>query len=210
MTMTSRSNTDDVAITGTPDAHFNLISVIYHALQGSETYEKYVKDAERSGDRELSRFLRDVQQENRRRAERAKELLYERLNHDLGAHNGQDDRVAPAPPSSRQGQPVAVAGTGNQSQGVEFVPASAAAAAAPPPPPAPAPQRALDAESPTYERGYAAGADARYASRSFEEVEPELRRAYETEAPAGDPWDRLREEVREGFRRAREGRPAGA
>jgi hypothetical protein len=204
--MTSRSNTDDVAITGTPDVHYNLISVIYHALQGSETYEKYVKDAERSGDRELARFLRDVQQENRHRAERAKELLYERLEHGFGGPRDHDDRdrqgshqppvvrVQPAP------TPVAVVRPQDDVQHPASTPVATSAGA---------PQRAVDSGSTTYERGYAAGSDARYASRSFEEVEPELRRSYEAETPAGDPWDRLREQVREGFARAREGQRAG-
>ena len=66
--METRRTATDEAATGTPDAHYNLISVIYHALQGAETYDQYAADAERAGDRELARFLRDVQAENRRRA----------------------------------------------------------------------------------------------------------------------------------------------
>lgn len=61
-----------------------------------------------------------------------------------------------------------------------------------------------DAE-PHYRAGFIAGRDGRYAGRGFEEVEPELRRSVE---PAGrDPGllEQVREEVREGFVRARNG-----
>lgn len=31
--------------TGTDDNLYNLVSVLYHALQGAETYDKYISDA---------------------------------------------------------------------------------------------------------------------------------------------------------------------
>ena len=62
-------------MTGTKDEQYNLISVLYHTLQGAETYEQYIQDAQQAGDQELVQFLREVQAEDRRRAERAKELL---------------------------------------------------------------------------------------------------------------------------------------
>jgi len=68
-------------MTGTQDVHYNLVSVLYHTLQGAETSVQYVSDAEESGDEELARFFRDVQEEDRRRAERAKTLLGQRLSH---------------------------------------------------------------------------------------------------------------------------------
>jgi len=66
-------------ITGVRDEHYNLVSVLYHALQGAETYEQYINDAERAGDRDLAQFFRDVQEEERQRAQRAKELLKQRM-----------------------------------------------------------------------------------------------------------------------------------
>ncbi len=66
--------------TGTRDVHYNLISVLYHTLQGAETCLQYLADAEESGDRELAQFFREVQEEDRRRAERAKGLLGQRLS----------------------------------------------------------------------------------------------------------------------------------
>jgi len=66
-------------MTGTPDEHYNLVSVLYHALEGAETYELYVEDAEDAGDEELAQFFREVQESNVQLAERAKQLLKERL-----------------------------------------------------------------------------------------------------------------------------------
>jgi uncharacterized protein (TIGR02271 family) len=54
----------------------------------------------------------------------------------------------------------------------------------------------------TYRLGFEAAYDDRHAGKRFEDVEPELRRQHERSSGAGsDPWERLREEVREGFRR---------
>lgn len=67
------------ADTGTRDEHYDLISVLYHALQGAETYTQYLKDAEEAGDQELIQFFREVLEEECRRADRAKGLLKKRL-----------------------------------------------------------------------------------------------------------------------------------
>jgi len=55
-----------------------------------------------------------------------------------------------------------------------------------------------DAE-PNYRRGYEAAYDERYSGRDFSDVEPDLRRSH----GAGDSWERLREEIREGFDQGR-------
>jgi rubrerythrin len=65
--------------TGTRDETYDVVSILYHALQGAETYQQYVRDAEQRGDQELAQFFRDVQEEEKRRAERAKQLLANRL-----------------------------------------------------------------------------------------------------------------------------------
>jgi rubrerythrin len=64
---------------GTRDEHYNLISVLYHALQGQETYGQYVRDAEEAGDKELVEFFRQVKDEEQKRADRAKQLLQRKL-----------------------------------------------------------------------------------------------------------------------------------
>ena len=66
-------------VTGVRDEHYNLVSILYHSLQGAETYDTYISDAEGAGDQELTQFFREVQEEERRRALRAKELLGQRL-----------------------------------------------------------------------------------------------------------------------------------
>jgi rubrerythrin len=63
--------------TGTRDATYNLISILYHALQGAETYGQYASDA--GSDQDLANFFREVQQQEQQRADRAKELLAKRL-----------------------------------------------------------------------------------------------------------------------------------
>ena len=61
--------------TGTRDEHFDLISVLYHALQGADACELYAFDAETSGDERLAAFFREAQATQRQLAERAKGML---------------------------------------------------------------------------------------------------------------------------------------
>ncbi|MBD1841291.1 hypothetical protein H6F78_20085 [Coleofasciculus sp. FACHB-64] len=77
--MTHHGNHDDEIITGTADEHYNLISVLYHALEGASTYEIYIQDAEEAGDEELVEFFQQLEEEESQRAERAKELLAKRI-----------------------------------------------------------------------------------------------------------------------------------
>jgi rubrerythrin len=65
--------------TGTTDVTYNLVSILYHALQGAETYDQYISDAEQKNDKDLAQFFRDTKEENQRRADRAKQLLAQRL-----------------------------------------------------------------------------------------------------------------------------------
>jgi rubrerythrin len=73
MSDTSQGNT------GTGDVTYNLVSILYHALQAAETHDQYIRDAEEAGDTDLAAFFREVKEENTRRAERSKELLARRL-----------------------------------------------------------------------------------------------------------------------------------
>lgn len=61
--------------TNTANPHYDLVSVLYHALEGAQTSDTYVQDAEQEGDRELAQFFREVKQEDTKRADKAKELL---------------------------------------------------------------------------------------------------------------------------------------
>ncbi len=66
---------NDKGSTGTRDVTYNLVSILYHALQGAETHDQYIRDAEQSGDQELAQFFREVKDRNKQTADRAKQLL---------------------------------------------------------------------------------------------------------------------------------------
>ncbi len=61
--------------TGTRDEHYDLVSVLYHALQGAEACDGYASDAEASGEAELAAFFREAQETQARLAEGAKAML---------------------------------------------------------------------------------------------------------------------------------------
>ena len=63
------------ANTGTDDVTYNLVSVLYHTLQEAETVEKYIRDAQAMGKEDVTKFFRELQEENRRRGDKAKSLL---------------------------------------------------------------------------------------------------------------------------------------
>jgi hypothetical protein len=63
--------------TGTNDPTYDLVSVLYHALQGADLYVQYASDA--GSDQELAAFFQEVQQQEKQRADRAKQLLAKRL-----------------------------------------------------------------------------------------------------------------------------------
>jgi len=58
--------------TGTRDEHYNLISVLYHALHGAENCEIYMAGAEAAGRDELASFFREAQAMHAALAEQAK------------------------------------------------------------------------------------------------------------------------------------------
>jgi hypothetical protein len=65
------------ADTGTKDDTYDIIAVLYHALQGAENCELYADDAQ--GDQELSQFFERAGDQQRQLAEQAKQLLSQRL-----------------------------------------------------------------------------------------------------------------------------------
>jgi hypothetical protein len=77
--MSANQNQEGKGNTGTPDIAYNLVSTIYHALQGAETEQQYISDAEQNGDQETIQFFRNLKQENARRADDAKRLLAKHL-----------------------------------------------------------------------------------------------------------------------------------
>jgi rubrerythrin len=65
-------------LTGIKDTVFDLTSVFYHAAEGGQVYAKYIEDAEREGDQELVEFFREIQQQDAKRAQKAKQLISRR------------------------------------------------------------------------------------------------------------------------------------
>lgn len=60
---------------GTRDQHYDLMSLLYHTLQEADTIDRYIEDARDRNDDELAGFFEKVQEQDRQRAERAKQLL---------------------------------------------------------------------------------------------------------------------------------------
>ena len=70
----------DQQATGTPDPTFDVISVVYHALQGAETIQKYLDDS--NTEDELRTYFQQVQQGYRRAADMGKQLIVQRIEHE--------------------------------------------------------------------------------------------------------------------------------
>ena len=62
-------------LTGISDTVYDLGSIFYHAAEGGQVYGKYIEDAEQEGDTELVEFFREVQEQDAKRAQKAKSLL---------------------------------------------------------------------------------------------------------------------------------------
>jgi hypothetical protein len=71
----------------TPDTTYDLISVMYHTLQGCETYEQYAQDAEQAGQKDAAQFFRDAGREFERLAERGRQLLAQCLQQGQGGRS---------------------------------------------------------------------------------------------------------------------------
>ncbi len=74
------STTEMGQVTGTKDKNYNIIWFAEACLSNALRLESYIQDAERDGDRELAGFFRRAQNESRKGAEQAKELLKQRLD----------------------------------------------------------------------------------------------------------------------------------
>lgn len=61
------------------DKNYDLISVVYHAAQGSELCRQYIEDAQNEGADDLAEFFKEVQEQNQQLVEKGKELLKNKL-----------------------------------------------------------------------------------------------------------------------------------
>ena len=82
--MSAQKSDNSQGDTGTRDITYDLVSVIYHALQGAETTALYIADAEQEGNQELATFFRQAKDEYQSRADRAKQLLTTHLGSSQG------------------------------------------------------------------------------------------------------------------------------
>lgn len=112
----------------TPDTTYNLISVMYHTLQGCQTYEQYAQDAEQDGQQEIAQFFRDTGREFERCAQRGQQLLAQclqqgqqgqgsrsgQLNSQMNRPSGQQSQMSGS--SGQQGQ----SGTSPGQQGSSY------------------------------------------------------------------------------------------
>jgi hypothetical protein len=78
-----------------PDELYGVVSILYHALQGAQTYAQYCDDARKAGDEELVEFFETCRDEETARARMAKTLLAERLEGvDLEGEGEDDEETA--------------------------------------------------------------------------------------------------------------------
>jgi len=70
--------------TGTRNETFNVIAILYHALQGAENCQTYLKDAHDSQTRD---FFQQALQSQRQLADRGKEILQQCLQKDTGGQS---------------------------------------------------------------------------------------------------------------------------
>lgn len=66
--------------TGTDNVTSNLVSILYHCLEGAQTHDKYIQDAQQQGNNDVVQFFQQVKQEEMRRAEQCKQLLGQHLS----------------------------------------------------------------------------------------------------------------------------------
>jgi hypothetical protein len=57
------------------NTYYNVVSVLYHALEEAQTTAGYIQDAEQSGNQQLAQFFRSVQQNANQQAQQAKQML---------------------------------------------------------------------------------------------------------------------------------------
>ena len=80
------ASTQGTSQTGTRDETYNLVSMLYHALQGAENCQIYSQDA--GGDPELRGLFDEARDQQRQLADRAKQLLQSRLGRECGQGGG--------------------------------------------------------------------------------------------------------------------------
>lgn len=55
---------------------FDLVSTLYHALEGNATIQQYIQDANQMGNNDAVQFFQTVAQQDQERAQKARDLLF--------------------------------------------------------------------------------------------------------------------------------------
>ena len=79
--------------TGIHDITYNLVSVLYHALQSAETSLHSLQAAEQAGDQELVQFFQAAHAWQRHLATQAKAVLTRRLGQGTGQEWNPEARI---------------------------------------------------------------------------------------------------------------------
>lgn len=67
------------------DTTYNLISIAYHSLSAIDTWHGYRRDAEESGDSEVTSLLDQAITQQQELARQARQLLVKRLSQEAGS-----------------------------------------------------------------------------------------------------------------------------
>lgn len=79
-----QNQSQDQQATGTRNETYDAISVLYHALQGAENCQMYLKDAK---DGQIRDFLQQAMDSQRQLADKGKQVLQQCLQKDTGGQS---------------------------------------------------------------------------------------------------------------------------
>jgi hypothetical protein len=114
-------NREESQQTGTRNETYNVIAILYHALQGAENCQTYLRDAQ---DGQAREFFQQALQAQRQLADRGKEILQQVLQNDTGGSSafgwGQSQSEFGSSQSGGQGQSAFSSGSQSGSSGQSF------------------------------------------------------------------------------------------
>ena len=65
--------------TSTNNLYYDLVSVLYHALEAGQSYTTYIQDAQQAGDQQLAQFFQQLQQQQSQLANQVQQILSQRM-----------------------------------------------------------------------------------------------------------------------------------
>ena len=107
--------------TGTRNETYDVIAILYHALQGAENCQTYLRDAQ---DGQIRDFIQQALQQQRQLADQGKQVLQQCLQKDTGGQSAfgwgesQHGSFGQGSSSSQSQQSFAQQGSGRPSGGI--------------------------------------------------------------------------------------------